>query len=371
MYNTDKGPLKEHFDHDRYSIDSLRAYTNNLLLNYRLATSSALTYSSTWRMMIDFFLFYGLQNDDGALLPPTPDMLMLFIAWCTKRGVKSLPQYLAHIRTFLQQQGYDVKPFYDAQFNALLRAAKRFQKEHGLITRRPQRLPISVDILNRIRSNVDLTALPDLRFFTALCVGTFGIMRAGELTISEHGEPFNKHLHVTRGGCHISNNYAVINLPSSKTDRDGKGAKITLAHMPEHPLCPHCLLDQWLYTTAARSSPDDHLFAIKGKPYAKSQFATILRQQIVKIGLNPQHYTPHSMRIGGATLLAISGCSADQIMQLGRWTSACYAIYIQFTPLQRAELAARVAAAATLPAPAAPLPPEHASTWGQQMIATT
>jgi hypothetical protein len=56
--------------------------------------------------------------------------------------------------------------------------------------------------------------------------------------------------------------------PSSKTDRAGKkGADITLAHMPDNPLCPHCLLRQWLTASEAHASPDDHLFAIQSKPY--------------------------------------------------------------------------------------------------------
>jgi hypothetical protein len=226
-------------------------------------------------------------------------------------------------------------------------------------------------MLRSIRARLDTRSLPNLRFLTALCVGTFGIMRAGELTISDQGESFSKHLHVTRAGCRVGSAHAVIHLPSSKTDRAGKDADITLAHMPDNPLCPHCLLRQWLSASDAHASPDDHLFAIQGKPYLKREFSATLRQVIVDLQVDPQRYTPHSMRIGGATLLALSGCSATEIMQMGRWTSTTYALYIRYSASQRAALASKIATAAAIhQSPSGSLPPEHLESWGQQMLRT-
>ena len=46
------------------------------------------------------------------------------------------------------------------------------------------------------------------------------------------------------------------------------------------------------------------------------------------VGLDPQHYSGHSFRIGGATSATIAGLNDYEIKLLGRWSSDCYKRYI-------------------------------------------
>ena len=302
-------------------------------------------------------------------MPACESQVLKFLAWCALRGVQSLDQYLSHVRTGLQQHGFPTDALYGKVFPTFLRSTRRWQKEQGLIKPRPARLPFTLEMLQSSLTLLDLESITDLRLLTCLAVGLFGLMRAGEFSISEHGEPFNVHLHVTRANCIVGSSVATIYLPASKTDRYGKGTTITLARVPGSKTCPHCLLQLWLHNTSHTSNPQDHLFALHGKPYMKKAFASEFRALVKNLHKDPAHYTPHSLRIGGATLAALAGLSAAVIMDLGRWSSDCYLRYIKLDANKRAELA-RTLAEVSLRCKIdhSALAEEHLATWGSQII---
>jgi hypothetical protein len=53
------------------------------------------------------------------------------------------------------------------------------------------------------------------------------------------------------------------------------------------------------------------------------------------LGLDPARYGGHSCRIGGATVMYLEGASEIEIKTQGRWSSACYLLYIR-SSLERA-----------------------------------
>ena len=53
----------------------------------------------------------------------------------------------------------------------------------------------------------------------------------------------------------------------------------------------------------------------------------ILKSLAKSMGLNPQDYSSHSVRIGGATILLNTGCNPLIIKLLGRWLSNCFEEY--------------------------------------------
>lgn len=368
-FKSENGPLRAHYDRTRYNDDMLQQFIDGTILRYRLATSSQHTYGHTWRHFVDFLIFYDVRNERGQILPACENQVLKFLAWCALRGVQSLDQYLSHVRTGLQQHGFPTDSLYGKIFPTFLRSTRRWQKEQGLIKPRPARLPFTLEMLQASLTLLEPKSPTDLRLLTSLTVGLFGMMRAGEFTISEHGEPFNRHLHATRENCTTGSTVATILLPASKTDRHGKGTTITLAHVPGSPLCPHCLLHQWLLSTSSTSAPHDHLFALHGKPYMKKAFTAEFRSLIKRLSKDTAHYTPHSLRIGGATLAALAGLPAAAIMDLGRWTTDCYQRYVKLDVNERARLARKLAdASLRYKIDHSGLAEEHLATWGSQII---
>ena len=53
----------------------------------------------------------------------------------------------------------------------------------------------------------------------------------------------------------------------------------------------------------------------------------ILKTLAKSMGLDPQNYSSHSVRIGGATVLLNAGCDPLIIKLLGRWLSNCFEEY--------------------------------------------
>ena len=75
-----------------------------------------------------------------------------------------------------------------------------------------------------------------------------------------------------------------------------------------------CLVrDLELYVALMRDvygaqSGTDHLFAIKDVPVLTGDhLAKIIRVTVIAAGMDPARYTPHSLRYGGATMLAAAG----------------------------------------------------------------
>ena len=67
------------------------------------------------------------------------------------------------------------------------------------------------------------------------------------------------------------------------------------------------------------------------------------------MGLDPQHYSGHSFRIGGATSATIAGLNDYEIKLLGHWSSDCYKRYISSPLSLFLQVAPRIAQTKDIP----------------------
>ena len=95
-----------------------------------------------------------------------------------------------------------------------------------------------------------------------------------------------------------------------------------------HTVCAVCANLQ-IQHARPHSTPCDPLFRLSsGLPLARRDLTTFLSSLLQLVGLDPQHYSGHSFRIGGATSATIAGLNDYEIKLLGRWSSDCYKRYI-------------------------------------------
>ena len=99
-------------------------------------------------------------------------------------------------------------------------------------------------------------------------------------------------------------------------------------------LCP-VLAVRWIRMAAKHygtSSHDPATSMGRNKGLSAAVVVQALKSVAFTLNLNPDNYSTHSLRIGGATALLNNQCSPLVIKLLGRWMSNCYESYPVLLP---------------------------------------
>jgi len=128
-----------------------------------------------------------------------------------------------------------------------------------------------------------------------------------------------------KDGCSV-----VVKLGSTKTHRRGDGVYVELAK--EAPAFN--LLQRLFKVRDLHNNPDEFVFCMKrnGKLYpsmkaSEKSFRLLVKNTVASIGLNPDLYSGHSCRAGGATDLFAAGIPYYVVKKYGRWSSDTALIY--------------------------------------------
>ena len=164
-------------------------------------------------------------------------------------------------------------------------------------------------------------------------VGYYGLMRVGELTLSQHVLKA-KDIHIAK-----NKDKMLLVLYSSKThDKSKKPQKIKITsnrsertgNYLHRNFCPFKPLRDFISVRQPYRTETEPFFVFSdGKPVHPYQVRKVLRQVIAKIGLDATLYDMHSFRIGRTTDLIKYGYSIDQVQRLGRWRSNVIFKYIR------------------------------------------
>lgn len=115
-----------------------------------------------------------------------------------------------------------------------------------------------------------------------------------------------------------------VQVRRSKTDQFGKGQRIAI---PEGAFIrPVERLRRWLDLSGAAEGP---LFQslwrggrLRGRPLHPTDIARLVKRHASAIGLDPAHYSGHSLRAGFVTSAAVHSARLDKIMEVTRHASA-------------------------------------------------
>ena len=205
------------------------------------------------------------------------------------------------------------------------------------------RLPITYPLLQRICKFLQVgffSPLMDLVIETACTIGFFAFLRCGEFTCRG---TFDPSVNLCISDIQIFKDYLTVTLKVSKTDPFRKGITLSLFKTSvKNGVCPHEVIIEYL-TVRRRSStsPSDVLFITdRGVALSRTVFIDALRTVLGKLGLKPELYSGHSLRIGAATSAGSVRMEDHLIKMLGRWSSDCYRRYIQTPPgiIQQAQI---------------------------------
>ena len=237
----------------------------------------------------------------------------------------TIKAYLCHVKTLYKMLAADTSAFSCERLAYALRSVKR--RRGG--SRRKKRVPITIQLLLVFFTFLDPIFVTHHALRAILAVGVYGLFRSGELVPKSRGADEENLLR----RCNIlwvSDCKVTIHLDQSKTDPFREGADINLFRN-DASSCPYTAL-RYHWENAPDKSPTAPAFQNEdGSAVTYSQLSKAIKNLAMASGLDPSSISGHSMRVGGATSLALLGFPAHIIKEFGRWRSLSYQIYTRMS----------------------------------------
>ena len=287
-------------------------------------SSTMRTYLSIWRQFNKFVISLDVK-------PVTwEERASLFIAHLIDRGMQSctVKSYVSAIKRILTDDGYEWND-QKILLNALTKACKlvndKVQTRLGI---QSGLLELILFELDRFFTNKGQTYL-NILYKALFALGYYGLLRAGELTHSEH---------VIKAGdiyVDVKKKRILIVLYSSKTHSQANRPQKIKITATEHPLvkrnvCPFQLINDYLIARGDYDFPNEPLFIFQdGTPVTANNVRAVLKSAISDLGLDSSLYGIHSLRIGHCSDMVKYHWTLADVKLAGRWQSNVVYKYIR------------------------------------------
>ena len=261
----------------------------------------------------NFCGLYGLKP-----FPCNPDQACLYASFLSAfMAPSSIHNYISALWSHHRALGLEAFPS-----NYILQQTLRGIRRLGSSSRRP-RHPLSVEELRAFFLCIN-TILPlDLVFWSALTLAFRALLRKSHYTPSPHTLRWRD--------VSLYPDHLVLLIPSSKTDQfSSRPHRIVLNSSPGCCLCPV----KWLteLSRAHRPLEGDLIFRLPTPggfiPMDYSWFNSRLKALSARVGLSPVTVSSHSLRHGGASLMASLGSTMMDIRARGGWSSSAMFRYL-------------------------------------------
>ncbi len=256
-----------------------------------LAGSTQRTYHSGQNKFLLFCKAGGFRA-----VPASEAVLCRFVSHVAESGLRhrTIKVYLSAIR-FLHIAEGEKDPFDPClpRLQYILHGVKRIEAERGLEKR--QRLPISPDILRKLKAGWEAEPRPETTMlWAACCLGFFGFLRSGEMTVAVDGS-YDPGCHLSRADIAVDNpadpSVLRVTIKQSKTDPFRKGIHLFIGKTGSD-ICPVKALLRYL---VGRGKADGPLFLFPDGGYLTRQLLVeAVRQALAKAGLDPAKYCGHT-----------------------------------------------------------------------------
>jgi hypothetical protein len=264
-------------------------------------------------------------------LPATEAHTCLWLASMHRAKLKfsTIKVYLYGLRSAHVDIGVSWTPIQSSKW--VERIYRGIKRDQGIANNIRPRLPITFDILRAIDRLLDLSRADHRLLRAALWIGTAGLFRIGEFTVSSASTPDQVRLLTLKNlkRIQIEPPVIAIHLRASKTDIYRKEVDVKIANRT----AIHAL-DSYLARRTTSLASDQPLFAFdNGTPVTRKSLLASTNALIAQCGIDTAGYSGISFRRGGATSMSAAGVPDRLIKIFGRWQSWAYARYIE-TPLQ-------------------------------------
>ena len=285
-------------------ITDLKTLQDETLKNLKSskALNTVRAYKSDFK---DFGLFCvknGLKN-----LPTDPKIVSLYLTYLSSKNIKisTIKRRLVSIGVIHKMKGY----YLDTKHPAIIENLMGIKRRKGV--NQIGKKPILINELKQIIDVINKENAPEvkkMRNKTLLLIGFAGGFRRNEL-ISLDIEDIE---FVFEG--------IKITLNKSKTDQFGKGFVKGIPHFQNSLYCPVTSLKRWINYSKIKKGPLFTRFS-KGSKITKVRLtdqsvALIIKEYLLKAGIDNKNYSGHSLRSGFATSAAEAGAEERSIMAI-------------------------------------------------------
>jgi integrase/recombinase XerD len=298
-----------------------------LRVQAKIYKQSAFAVSSqkTYRCQLKCFLQFCLDHECMPM-PCAQETLICYTAFLAKKMLPgTISNYLNVVRIMHVEAGF-ANPL-DGNFE-LTMLKRGINRVKGVPPN--QKMPITLEILQKIYSGVDQSVPSELAFWATCLLGFFGFLRKSTLLPASPSFCVGKIL--TRGDIvDMSFDSFTLLVRNSKVIQFGqKFLSLPYFRSSNHRLCPiRAVLAHFGASPLPQNRP---LFNyLKGGVevfYSHAAFIGRLKQGLVSAGVDHTQYSAHSLRRGGASFAYEIGLSPLQIKQRGDWASSAYERYV-------------------------------------------
>lgn len=269
-------------------------------------------------------------------LPASHETLVSYVSLLFKQNLQgsTIKVYLSAIRHEHIRKDYP-SPLDGGRLALVLRAAVAMSDSPN------RKLPIKYTLLRLICGEAS-KRFDGTMLRAAMCLAYFGCLRSGELCLPDNTD-FDPEINLAVRNVIFNDaeNYFVLFLSRSKTDRKNEGVSINVG-CSNSDTCAYCYMKCYL-DTRILAHPLDPLFVDPyGNVLSKSNFVSSVRMLLSMCGKNPSLYSGHSFRAGAATDASDKEFHSHDIKLLGRWASNAFNIYLR-NPKKTSKFAKKLA----------------------------
>ena len=291
-----------------------------LLLQASVATSSAKLYHRSWVLFVNCTREINPSHVGTISLPVSIPHLSIFVSYLHTQGYASA-SIISHTSSigYLHRLMALPNPVSSTLIQKLLAGVTKVSPPS------PPRLPITIGILVALIEGIDQVVIHHYHralLKAMITVGFFGLMRIGELTMTE-----DKVIPLHMDQLSFTSSYITIAITHFKHNQSLKPLDVPIQPQSLTQICPVRHLTHYLSLRGHEPGP---LFSFPTlTPIPRQFFSKHLSRLISFSGFQVARYKSHSLRIGGASYYASLGYTNSQIRLLGRWDSDAFIQYIR------------------------------------------
>lgn len=218
-------------------------------------------------------------------------------------------------------------------FQLALRGSKRY-----LGTATFRKLPITPKLLLSMVRLFNLGNPLHAAMWALFLVAFFSFLRKSNLVTDSPGVTSDKL--PRRRDFVLTSEGAFLQIRATKTIQFSQRIlTIPLPFIPSSPPCPVSALHN--HFRLNNLAPSDFLFSVKTsntsspRPLTYRNFTSFLSKVIALLDLDPQSFSPHSFRRGGASFAFECNVPAELIKFQGDWRSDAYLVYLEMSSTQK------------------------------------